>query len=144
MNEVQNIKDMPSVKAFEMIVGEIEGVTKDWSDMHSIINGSTKRWEYIIENTSELAKRPSELDSLKISMRQSHEQAQSKMDSCMEKVAFILHIGGTCKSLESELKSMIINDMQLISGDVQDAEETLISINELSEDLFKLILQKTV
>jgi hypothetical protein len=144
VSEVYHIRNMSTEKAFDMISGELESAKELWrliktevdrmdicrrqiisTDKSSAWNNmdNLQKYEYINDT----------LDAIK----NGGNLISKKIDNVIEKVMFIIHIGGTCKSLTLNDTDMIFADMNLMMQRLQGTQEKINSNLILVEKCYK-------
>ena len=146
MSEVYHIRDMSSGKAFKMISDEIALM----SELSKLINTEANRMDMrrrqIISkdkssawNNMDNLQKYEYINDILDAIKNGGNLISKKIDNVIEKVMFIIHIGGTCKSLTLNDTDMIFADMNLMMQRLQGTQKKINSNLVLVEKCHKYL-----
>ena len=146
MSEVYHIREMSAEKAFDMISGELESAKELWKLIKTEVDRMDMRRRQIISkdkssawnNMDNLQKYEYINDTLD-AIKNGGNLISKKIDNVIEKVMFIIHIGGTCKSLTLNDTDMIFADMNLMMQRLQGTQKKINSNLVLVEKCHKYL-----
>ena len=146
MSEVYHIREMSAEKAFDMISGELESAKELWKLIKTEVDRMDMRRRQIISkdkssawnNMDNLQKYEYINDTLD-AIKNGGNLINKKIDNVIEKVMFIIHIGGTCKSLTLNDTDMIFADMNLMMQRLQGTQKKINSNLVLVEKCHKYL-----
>jgi hypothetical protein len=135
---------MSAEKAFKMISDEIELMSELSKFIKTEANRMDMRRRQIISkdkssafnNMNNLQKHECMKDILEV-MTKGGNLIDKKIDNVIEKIMFIIHIGGTCKSLTLNDTDMILADMNLMMQRLQGTQKNIHSNLVLIEKCYK-------
>jgi hypothetical protein len=137
---------MSAEKAFDIISGELESAKELWKLIKTEVDRMDMRRRQIISkdkssawnNMDNLQKYEYINDTLD-AIKNGGNLISKKIDNVIEKVMFIIHIGGTCKSLTLNDTDMIFADMNLMMQRLQGTQKKINSNLVLVEKCHKYL-----
>jgi len=146
VSEVYHIRDMSSEKAFKMISDELALMSELSKSINTEANRMDMRRRQIISkdkssafnNMNNLQKHEYMKNMLEVTTKGGN-LIVKKIDNAIEKIMFIVHIGGTCKSLTLNDTNMILADMNLMMQMFQRTKKKIRSNLDLVEQCHKYL-----
>ena len=146
MSEVYHIREMSAEKAFDMISGELESAKELWKLIKTEVDRMDMRRRQIISkdkssawNNMDNLQKYEYINDILDAIKNGGNLISKKIDNVIEKVMFIIHIGGTCKSLTLNDTDMIFADMNLMMQRLQGTQKKINSNLVLVEKCHKYL-----
>ena len=127
MSEVYHIREMSTEKAFRMMSDELASASELWKHIKTEADRMNIRRRQLM-STNEWAcvdkiEEPEFIKPHLDAMTKSGNLIDEKIDNMMEKIMFVIHIGGTCKNLNDDLRGMVFADMTYMVQKLQSAKK---------------------
>ena len=130
MSEVYHIREMSAEKAFRMISGELESTKELWKFIKTETDRMSIRRRQIMSNDKYSAwnimddvHKSEYINDTLNAMTKCGNLIDKKIDNVIEKILFIIHIGGTCKNLTDDLRDMVFADMNNMMQELQGTQK---------------------